>query len=140
MAQCRTSDSRPTVLLPFSVLPRLATTSAETERPPFGTFGVSHAPGDAEPSFALVIRTDVGRSNKQAFRIPTAIGQFSQDSGGRALEECAFGFVHNGGGGRSDAWHVLQNEELRTASIRDVEDVEEEPGTLAVEPGAPSSN
>jgi hypothetical protein len=35
--------------------------------------------------------------------MPPAVGQFSQDSGGRALFELALGLVHNGGGGRSDA-------------------------------------
>jgi hypothetical protein len=35
--------------------------------------------------------------------MPPAVGQFSQDSGGRAFVELAFGLVHNGGGGRSDA-------------------------------------
>jgi hypothetical protein len=66
--------------------------------------GVSHVPpGDAEPTLTLVIRSHVGRAKMHPLRIPPAVGQFSQDSGGRALVELAFGFVHNGGGGRSDA-------------------------------------
>jgi hypothetical protein len=65
--------------------------------------------------------------------MPPTVGQFSHDSGSGALFEFAFFFVHNGGGGRSDACDVLQNEEPRTASICDVEHVEEKAGSLAVE-------
>jgi hypothetical protein len=68
--------------------------------------------------------------------MPPSVGQFSQDAGSRALEELAFGFVHNGGGGRSDACDVLQKELLRTASVGNVEDVEEEAAAFAVKPGA----
>jgi hypothetical protein len=68
--------------------------------------------------------------------MPPAVGQFSHDSGGCALFESPFGFVHNGGGGRSDACDVLQKEPARTASVGNVEDVEEEPGALAVKPGS----
>lgn len=71
--------------------------------------------------------------------MPPAVGQFSQDSGGCALFEFAFGFVHNGGGGRSDACDVLQKEASRTASVGDVEDVEEEAGAGTVEPSTLSS-
>jgi len=35
--------------------------------------------------------------------MPPAVGQFSHDAGGRSFFEFAFLFVHNGGGGRSDA-------------------------------------
>ncbi len=65
--------------------------------------------------------------------MPPAVGQFSQDSGGRALFEIAFGFVHNGGGGRRDAADVLQKESCRTASVGVVQDVEEEAGARAIE-------
>lgn len=65
--------------------------------------------------------------------MPPALGQFSQDSGGRPLFESPFGFVHNGGGGRSDATDVLQKEEPRTASVGNVEDVEEEARPLSIE-------
>jgi hypothetical protein len=65
--------------------------------------------------------------------MPPAVGQFSQDAGGCAFFKIPFGFVHNGGGGRSDACDVLQKEEPRTASVGDVEDVEEEPGPFAIE-------
>jgi hypothetical protein len=68
------------------------------------------------------------------FRMPPAVGQFSQDSGGRAFIESPFGFVHNGGGGRSDASDVLQKEESRFAIVGNVQDVEEEPAALSVEP------
>ena len=78
----------------------------------------------------------VGRGKRQPFRVPPAVGQFSQDAGGRAFVESAFGFVHNGGGGRSDACDVLQKEAARTASVSNVEDVEEQAAALAVEPGA----
>lgn len=75
----------------------------------------------------------IGRGKSDPFRVPPAVGQFSQDAGGCALFEIAFGFVHNGGGGSSDACDVLQNESCRTASVGDVEDVEEEPGALPIE-------
>ena len=84
--------------------------------------------------------THVGRGKSDPFRVPPAVGQFSQDSGGRALFEFAFGFVHNGGGGRSDACDVLQNEEFRSAIVGNVEHIEEEPGALAVEPSAAARN
>lgn len=71
--------------------------------------------------------------------MPPAVGQFPQDSGGCALFELAFGLVHNGGGGRSDACDVLQKEASRTASVGNVEDVEEEPGAGAVKPSTLSS-
>ena len=66
--------------------------------------------------------------------MPPAVGQFSQDAGGRALVERPFGFVHNGGGGRSDAADVLQKEVPRTASVGNLKDVEKEPAALSVEP------
>jgi len=96
--------------------------------------GVSHAPRDAEPAGAAVAGTHIGRGKSDPFRVPPAVGQFSHDSGGRALVEIPFGFVHNGGGGRSDACDVLQKEEPRTAIVGNVDDAEEEPGALAVEP------
>ena len=68
--------------------------------------------------------------------MPPTVGQFSQDSGGRAFVESAFGFVHNGGGGRSDACDVLQKQAPRTASVGNVEDVEEEAAACAIEPSA----
>lgn len=80
----------------------------------------------------------VGRGKSEPFRIPPAVGQFSQDSGGCALFEIPFGFVHNGGGGRNDACDVLQKEEPRTASVGDVEDVEEEPASLSIKARTPS--
>jgi hypothetical protein len=58
--------------------------------------------------------------------MPPALGQFSQDSGGRTFFEFPFGLVHNGGGGRSDPADVLQKEEPRTAIVGNVEDVEEQ--------------
>ena len=69
--------------------------------------------------------THIGRGKSDPFRVPPAVGQFSQDSGGRSLFEIAFGFAHNGGGGRSDACDVLQNEELRSAIVGNVEHIEE---------------
>ena len=69
--------------------------------------------------------------------MPPAVGQFSQDAGGCAFVERAFGLVHNGGGGRSDACDVLQKEVSRTASVGNVEDVEEQAASFAIEPGAP---
>lgn len=68
--------------------------------------------------------------------MPPEVGQFSHDSGSRALVEFAFGFVHNGGGGRSDACDVLQNDEPRTAIVRNSGDFEEQAASLAVESGA----
>ena len=70
--------------------------------------------------------------------MPPAVGQFSQDSGGRAFVKSAFGFVHNGGGGSSDACDVLQKEEPRTASVGNIEDVEEEAAAGTVESSAPA--
>lgn len=67
--------------------------------------------------------------------MPPAVGQLPQDAGGGAFFECAFGLVHNGGSGTSDACDVLQNEPSRAASL--CEDGEEETGALAIEPGAP---
>lgn len=68
--------------------------------------------------------------------MPPEVGQFSHDSGGRALVEFAFGFVHNGGGGRSDACDVLQKHEARTAIGCDSGDLEEQAAALSVESGA----
>lgn len=73
----------------------------------------------------------------QPFRIPPAVGQFAQDSGGGALEQLAFGLVHNGGCGSSDACDVLQKEELRVASIGDVEDAEEKAAARAIKADTP---
>lgn len=78
--------------------------------------------------------THVGRGKSDPFRVPPAIGQFSHDSGGRALEELAFGFVHSGGGGSSDGADVLQKESLRVAIVCEVEDVKEETGALSIKP------
>lgn len=72
--------------------------------------------------------------------MPPPVGQFSQDAGGCALFKLAFGFVHNGGGGRSDPCDVLQNEEPRTASVRNVEDIEKQSRALAVEPSTSASD
>lgn len=68
--------------------------------------------------------------------MPPAVGQFSHDAGGRALFKSPFGFVHNGGGGRSDPCDVLQKELIRTASVGNVENVEEQAAAFAVKPGA----
>jgi hypothetical protein len=70
--------------------------------------------------------------------MPPAVGQLSQDAGGCALFESPFGFVHNGGGGSSDACDVLQKEEPRTASVGDVQDVEEESRSFAIEARTPA--
>jgi hypothetical protein len=70
--------------------------------------------------------------------MPPPVGQFSQDAGGRSLVNSAFGFVHNGGGGRSDACDVLQKEEPRTATVCNVEDVEEEAAALAIKARTPA--
>ncbi len=72
--------------------------------------------------------------------MPPAVGQFSQDAGCRAFFELALGFVHNGGGGSSDACDVLQNEAPRTASVGGVEHVEEQSTSGTVESGAPAGN
>lgn len=82
----------------------------------------------------------IGRGKSDPLRIPPAVGQFSQDSGGRSFFEIAFGFVHNGGGGRSDACDVLQNEAPRTASVGNVEDVEEQPAARAVKASTAPGN
>jgi hypothetical protein len=76
----------------------------------------------------------------QPFRIPAEVGQFSHDSGGRALVKLAFGFVQSGGGGRSDASDVLQKHEPRTAIGCDSADFEEQAGPLPVKPGALPGN
>lgn len=78
----------------------------------------------------------VGRGKSDPFRVPPAVGQLSHDAGGGALFERAFGFVHSGGGGSSDGADVLQNKPARTASVGNVEDVEEQPAALAIQPGA----
>ena len=82
----------------------------------------------------------VGRRKSDPFRIPPAVGQFSQDAGGRSLFELPFGFVHNGGGGSSDACDVLQNKEPRTAIVGNVEHAEEKTGALAVKASAAPGN
>jgi hypothetical protein len=74
------------------------------------------------------------------FRIPPAVGQFPQDSGGRTFFEFAFFLVHNGGGGRSDATDVLQNEEPRIAIVCNSDDLEEKTGSFAVKPSASAGN
>jgi hypothetical protein len=63
-----------------------------------------------------------------------AVGQFSQDSGGCSFFEVAFFFVHNGGGGSSDALDVLQNEAPRTAIVCNFEDAEEQAASLPAKP------
>ena len=68
--------------------------------------------------------------------MPPEVGQFSQDAGGCAFVEGAFGFVHNGGGGRSDACDVLQKEVARTAITGNAGDFKEQPAALAVKPSA----
>lgn len=82
----------------------------------------------------------VGRRKSDPLRVPPAVGQFSHDAGGCALEEIAFGFVHSGGGGSSDGTDVLQKEPARTAIVGDVQDVEEQAGTLAIKAGAAAGN
>lgn len=82
----------------------------------------------------------IGRGKSDPLRVPPAVGQFSQDAGGCPFVELAFFFVHNGGGGSSDGADVLQSEAPRTASVGDVEDVEEQPGALAIEPRAPTGD
>src|SRR5450830_722741 len=71
--------------------------------------------------------------------MPPAVGQFSQDAGSGTLFESPFGFVHNGGGGSSDACDVLQDEAPRTASVGNVENQEEEPRALPVQAGPAAS-
>ena len=68
--------------------------------------------------------------------MPPEVGQFSQDAGGCAFVEGAFGFVHNGGGGRSDACDVLQKEVSRTAITGNPDDFKEQAASLAVKPSA----
>lgn len=92
----------------------------------------------------------------QPFRIPAEVGQFSHDAGGCSFEYNAIrlshcvtcwsvassgnlgggSFIHNGGGGRSDASDVLQKEEPRIAIGGDADDFEEQAGSAPVEPGA----
>jgi hypothetical protein len=81
--------------------------------------------------------THIGRRKSEPFRIPPSVGQFSQDAGGRALEQLAFGFVHSGGGGSSDGADVLQNEPCRVAIVGNVENVEEQARPLAIQSGTP---
>lgn len=127
--------------VPSGVIPRLSTSSAETLRPPFGTFGVSHTPPcKAKPSSPPMAGTHIGRGKSDPLRVPPAVGQFSHDAGGCAFFELAFGFVHSGGGGSSDGCDVLQNKPTRTASVGNVEDVEEQTGSLAIKAGASTSN
>jgi hypothetical protein len=64
--------------------------------------------------------------------MPASVGQFSHDAGGRSFFERSFFFVHNGGGGRSDACDVLQKEAPRTAIVGNADHVEEEAGARAV--------
>lgn len=82
----------------------------------------------------------IGRGKSDPFRVPPAVGQFSHDAGGGALFERPFGFVHSGGGGSSDGADVLQKEEPRVAIVSEVQDVEEQAGTLAIKPSAPACN
>ena len=70
--------------------------------------------------------------------MPPEVGQFSQDAGGCAFVESAFGFVHNGGGGRSDACDVLQNEVSRTAITGNPDDFKKEAASFSVKPCPPS--
>lgn len=100
------------------------------------TVGVGHAPRKAEPSSPAVAGTHVGRGQSDPLRIPPEVGQFSHDAGSRAFVKLAFGLVHNGGGGSSDACDVLQKHEPRTAIGGDANDLEEQPGALAVKAGA----
>lgn len=72
--------------------------------------------------------------------MPPAVGQFSQDAGGRAFFELAFGFVHNGSCGTSDTCNVLQKESRRTASVGDVEDAEKQSASRPIQAGAPASD
>jgi hypothetical protein len=68
--------------------------------------------------------------------MPPTVGQFSQDAGSCAFVQFAFGFVHNGGGGRSDACDVLQKQEPRTAIVGNAANFKEQPAALAVKPSA----
>ena len=68
--------------------------------------------------------------------MPPEVGQFSQDAGGCAFVKSAFGFVHNGGGGRSDACDVLQKEVSRTAITGNAGDFKKQPAALSVKPSA----
>jgi hypothetical protein len=70
------------------------------------------------------------------FRMPPEVGQFSQDAGGCAFVKSAFGFVHNGGGGRSDACDVLQKEVSRTAITGNPDDFKKEAASFAIKPCA----
>lgn len=102
--------------------------------------GVGHAPCKAEPPGSPMAGAHVGRGKSDPFRVPPAVGQLSHDAGGGALFERAFGFVHSGGGGSSDGADVLQKEEPRTASVGNVEDVEEEAAALSIEASTPAGN
>lgn len=68
--------------------------------------------------------------------MPPEVGQFSQDAGGCAFVKSAFGFVHNGGGGRSDACDVLQKEEPRTAIVGNAANFKEQAAAFTVKPSA----
>ena len=68
--------------------------------------------------------------------MPPEVGQFSQDAGSGSLFKCPFRFVHNGGGGRSDAPNVLQKEVSRTAITGNPDDFKEQPAALAIEASA----
>jgi hypothetical protein len=70
--------------------------------------------------------------------MPPVVGQFSQDAGGCAFVKSAFGFVHNGGGGRSDACDVLQKEVSRTAITGNPDDFKKEAASFAIKPCPPS--
>jgi hypothetical protein len=83
--------------------------------------------GETKPSVTAVAGAHAGRWNSDPLRVPPEIGQFSHDSGGGALFESPFGFVHSGGGGSSDACDVLQKEPFRTAIAGDAQDLEEKP-------------
>jgi hypothetical protein len=72
--------------------------------------------------------------------MPPAVGQFSHDAGNRALFESAFGFVHNGGGGSSDACDVLQKEAPRTAIVCNSQDFKKKPRSGTVEPSPAASD
>lgn len=69
----------------------------------------------------------------QPFRIPPAVGQFAHDAGGGTFGEFAFGFVHNGRPGTSDACDVLQKKPSRAAIGCDPQDFVEQPRALAIE-------
>jgi hypothetical protein len=82
----------------------------------------------------------VARGKSDPLRIPAEVGQFSHDSGGRALVELAFFRVHNGGGGSSDAADVLQKHEPRFAIGCNAGDFEKEAASLSIKPSAPTGN